>query len=257
MGLSPLLGAPLRLARRVIGFPMRLVNRARGIGGGAADPNRWLVVGLGNPGSKFTRTRHNAGFDAVSLLASAHGMSFTGALKHRSMIATGKIANVPVVLAMPQTFMNLSGEAIRDVLRWYKISPKRMLVLYDDMDSPVGVVKLKGKGGHGGHNGVRNIIDEVTRGEKTFARVKIGIGRPAAGVSVIDHVLRRFTVEEREALERGEVMREAGDAVVAVLTDGLEKAMTRVNNKKPAAKVGGEVGGEDREKAAVAAAAAE
>ena len=257
MGLPPLLGAPLRLARRVIGFPMRLVNRARGIGGGAADPNRWLVVGLGNPGSKFTRTRHNAGFDAVSLLASAHGMSFTGALKHRSMIATGKIANVPVVLAMPQTFMNLSGEAIRDVLRWYKISPKRMLVLYDDMDSPVGVVKLKGKGGHGGHNGVRNIIDEVTRGEKTFARVKIGIGRPAAGVSVIDHVLRRFTVEEREALERGEVMREAGDAVVAVLTDGLEKAMTRVNNKKPAAKVGEEVGGEDREKAAVAAAAAE
>lgn len=136
---------------------MRLLTRG-GKGGAAeppvtADPSRWLVVGLGNPGKRFVGTRHNAGFEVVDRLAAAEGISLTGPTRHGAKLGAGKIAGTPVVLAKPQTFMNLSGESIDAILRHYRIPTSQMLVVYDDLDTAVASLKLKGKGGHGGHNG--------------------------------------------------------------------------------------------------------
>ena len=138
---------------------MRLL-KGRGGGGGdrreppvTPDPARWLVVGLGNPGKRFVGTRHNAGFEVIDRLAAAEGITMSGPPRHRAKLGAGKIAGVPVVLAKPQTFMNLSGESVDEILKHYEIPKTQMLVVYDDLDTAVAQLKLKGKGGHGGHNG--------------------------------------------------------------------------------------------------------
>lgn len=227
----------LGLVRAVVGFPMRLLKRG-GSGAGApgpsaADPTRWLIVGLGNPGKRFVATRHNAGFDVLDRLAADESIAFVdGPSRMRAKLGAGVVCGVPVVLAKPQTFMNLSGESVKRILRHYAIPSSRMLVVYDDLDTPVGSLKLKGKGGHGGHNGVRNIIDEVPGCEgKSFPRLKVGVGRPAEGVPVYDHVLTRFDENQRAMLE-GSTFGEACDALRGVLTNGMDKTMTAVNNKK-------------------------
>ena len=222
--------------RRVVGLPMRLLTRKVGGGGGAGpplapDPNRWLVVGLGNPGKRFVATRHNAGFEVIDRLAAAEGITLSGPVRCRAKLGAGTIAGKPVVLAKPQTFMNLSGESIVDILTKYSIPKSQMLVVYDDLDTAVASLKLKGKGGHGGHNGIRNIIDKVTGGDKVFPRLKVGIGRPAPDVPVYDHVLTKFDAEQRTVLE-STTFNEACDAVRCVLANGMERAMTEVNNKK-------------------------
>ena len=232
----------LRLVRTVLTLPMRFVKRrdvssAPGASGSPSAEDRWLVVGLGNPGSRFARTRHNAGFDVVDRLASSLGVSLAdGPKRFRAKIGAGHAGpnRVPVILAKPQTYMNLSGESVRTICRHYRIPSARLLVVYDDLDTPVGAIKLKGKGGHGGHNGVRNIIDEVPGCEaKVFPRLKIGVGRPRDDVPVYDHVLTRFDATERETLETV-TFAEAVDAIEQCLTNGLDRAMTAVNTKRPA-----------------------
>ena len=226
------------MVRKVVTAPMRLIERVRGhgsAGAGVAEPGRWLLVGLGNPGSRFEGTRHNAGFDVLDILARTEGISWTDAARHRAKVGVGKIAGVPVLLAKPQTYMNLSGESVRSLCRWYKIPNSNLLVVYDDLDTAVGAIKLKGKGGHGGHNGIRNIIDEVC-GDKVFARVKFGIGRPKPGVEVYDHVLTKFGDDEATELESKGTWAKACDAVRGVLVDGLDKAMSAVNTEHKAPK---------------------
>ena len=225
----------LAVVRKVVTAPMRLIEKVRGHGSGGSEAGRWLLVGLGNPGSRFEGTRHNAGFDVLDILARTEGISWTDASRHRAKVGVGKIAGVPVLLAKPQTYMNLSGESVRSLCRWYKIPNSNLLVVYDDLDTAVGAIKLKGKGGHGGHNGIRNIIDEVC-GDKVFARLKFGIGRPKGGVEVYDHVLTRFGGEETTELESKGTWTKACDAVRAVLMDGLDKAMSGVNTEHKAPK---------------------
>ena len=194
----------LAVVRKVVTAPMRLIEKVRGHGSGGSEAGRWLLVGLGNPGSRFEGTRHNAGFDVLDILARTEGISWTDASRHRAKVGVGKIAGVPVLLAKPQTYMNLSGESVRSLCRWYKIPNSNLLVVYDDLDTAVGAIKLKGKGGHGGHNGIRNIIDEVC-GDKVFARLKFGIGRPKGGVEVYDHAYQVRGRGDDGAGEQGDV----------------------------------------------------
>ena len=241
---------PLAAVRTVVGFPMRLVARVLtgGLGRAPEDPERWLIVGLGNPGSRFERTRHNVGFDVLDRFAAEEGLAFGAASggasdataklekleklqrRSRAKLALGAVAGKRVVLVKPQTFMNLSGESVKTLMRHYRVSNDRLLVVYDDLDTPVARLKLKGKGGHGGHNGVRNIIDECPGcSDKTFPRLKIGVGRPTSGAPVYDHVLTRFDERDRAVLE-GKTFPDACDAIRAVLTSGLDRAMTAAND---------------------------
>jgi len=241
---------PLAAVRSVVGFPMRLVARVLtgGLGRAPEDPERWLIVGLGNPGSRFERTRHNVGFDVLDRFAAEEGLAFGAASggasdatakltkleklqrRSRAKLALGAVAGKRVVLVKPQTFMNLSGESVKTLMRHYRVKNDRLLVVYDDLDTPVARLKLKGKGGHGGHNGVRNIIDECPGcSDKTFPRLKIGVGRPTSGAAVYDHVLTRFDEDDRAVLET-KTFPDACDAIRAVLTSGLDRAMTAAND---------------------------
>ena len=240
---------PLAAVRAVVGFPMRLVTRVLtgGLGRAPEDPARWLIVGLGNPGSRFERTRHNVGFDVLDRFAAEEGLVFGAAAggtsdgtaggtleklqkRSRAKLAVGTVAGKRVVLAKPQTYMNLSGESVKALMRHYRVPKSRLLVVYDDLDTPVAKLKLKGKGGHGGHNGVRNIIDECPGcADKTFPRLKIGVGRPQGDTPVYDHVLTRFDEENRSVLE-SKTFVEACDAIRGVLTLGLDRAMTAAND---------------------------
>ena len=228
---------------------MRLVARALtgGLGRAPEDPERWLIVGLGNPGSRFERTRHNVGFDVLDRFAAEEGLMFgataggapdgLGGVKletlqrrSRAKLAVGKVSGKQVVLAKPQTYMNLSGESVKALMRHYRVPKCRLLVVYDDLDLPVARLKLKGKGGHGGHNGVRNIIDECPGcSDKTFPRLKVGVGRPKGDAPVYDHVLTRFDERDRAVLET-KTFPDACDAIRGVLTVGLDRAMTAAND---------------------------
>ena len=241
---------PLAAVRSVVGFPMRLVARVLtgGLGRAPEDPERWLIVGLGNPGSRFERTRHNVGFDVLDRFAAEEGLAFGAASggasdataklekleklqrRSRAKLALGAVAGKRVVLVKPQTFMNLSGESVKTLMRHYRVSNDRLLVVYDDLDTPVARLKLKGKGGHGGHNGVRNIIDECPGcSDKSFPRLKVGVGRPKGDAPVYDHVLTRFDERDRAVLETKTFV-DACDAIRGVLTVGLDRAMTAAND---------------------------
>lgn len=155
------------------------------------------IVGLGNPGKKYENTRHNVGFMVIDELAKRHGFSLTKN-KFKGHYAMEFVEGEKVILLKPQTFMNLSGESIRPLMEYYDIPLKDLIVIYDDMDLPTGKIRLRQKGGHGGHNGVRNTIDQL--GTKEFQRIRVGIGRPVTRMSVIDYVLGSFPKEEQDDL---------------------------------------------------------
>lgn len=197
---------------------------ANAIGHSAQTPRPFIVVGLGNPGPRYASNRHNAGFQCVDLLARAHGLTFAR-LQHRARVATGAIAGRRVVLAKPLTYMNLSGRAVGPLVRWYKVPLDQLMVIYDDLDLPLGTIRLRPGGGSGGHKGLRSIITAL--GHDDFPRLRIGIGRPPAGWDPADYVLSDFTSDElpvfRNAAET------AVQAVECWLTDGLDTAMNRFN----------------------------
>ncbi|TFJ92998.1 aminoacyl-tRNA hydrolase [Lentibacillus salicampi] len=153
------------------------------------------IVGLGNPGKKYYQTRHNIGFRVIDELASRYGWT----LKKDKFSGKSTVEahdGEKVILLKPQTFMNLSGESVRPLMDFYHIDPDNVLVIYDDLDLPPGKIRLRQKGGHGGHNGIRSIIDHV--GTKEFNRLRIGIGRPETAMPVVDYVLRSFSKEQQE-----------------------------------------------------------
>ena len=156
-----------------------------------------LIVGLGNPGNKYTRTRHNAGFIVLDLIADEQGITLNRKM-FDSVYGEAELFQEPVVLVKPQTFMNLSGKSVRQWQQFYKISPKDTVVIHDDIDMVSGSVKTKSGGGHGGNNGVRSIIEET--GERDFFRIKLGIGKPDLSIdredSVTSWVLNAFSDEE-------------------------------------------------------------
>lgn len=190
-------------------------------------PADLLVVGLGNPGGEYERSRHNVGAEAVALLAERHG----GALKRsreRALVAEVRIGEQRVVLAFPQTYVNLSGEAVGLLVRRHGITdPTRIVVVHDELDLPLGRVKVKQGGGLAGHNGLRSIKSHLHTDE--FLRVRIGVGKPPSKEQGADHVLRR--VSKRDRVELDVAVQEAADAVEAILADGVEAAMNRYNTR--------------------------
>lgn len=188
--------------------------------------NKYLIVGLGNPGRQYATTRHNAGFWVVGELARRHNLTkFTE--ERKALTADGVIAGRRVLLAMPQTYMNLSGESVRALVDFYKIDLDKLIVIYDDMDLPVGTLRLRRDGGHGGQNGMRNIILHL--GTKEFARVRYGIGKPPGRMAAKDYVLQGFSGDE--AILAQQVVEKAADAVESWLAVGLEAAMQRFNGE--------------------------
>jgi peptidyl-tRNA hydrolase, PTH1 family len=193
--------------------------------------DRWLVAGLGNPGREYAGTRHNVGADAVRLLARREHVDLGRNKRVRCEIAEVRglgTTGVPVVLAVPTTFMNLSGDPIQSAAAWFKVPPERVIVVHDDLDVPVGGLKLKLGGGHAGHNGLRDT--DRALGTREYVRVRIGVGRPPGRMPGKDYVLRRPSPADREVLDV--VLEEAADAVTLVIAEGLEPAQNRYHSRE-------------------------
>ena len=183
-----------------------------------------LVVGLGNPGDRYRDTRHNVGFRCVDRIAGDHAIELSRR-QRRALIGEGVIDGHPVVVARPRTFVNRSGEAVAYLLTRYAATPDRLLVVYDDMDLPLGKLRLRPSGSAGGHNGIKSIIDAV--GTREFPRLRIGIGRPAGGDDEVGHVLGTMPPGDRAQMD--EAIERAACAVVSVISKGMTEAMNRFN----------------------------
>jgi len=187
-----------------------------------------IVVGLGNPGARYDRTRHNIGFDVVKDLAGRNDVRLKEK-RFNALLGTGLVAGESTVLAMPQTFMNLSGDSVGPMAGFYKVAREQVVVIHDDLDLPFGVVKVKAGGGHGGHNGLRDLTKKL--GGADFSRVRVGIGRPTGPMDSKAWVLARWAPEETKTLEA--VRERAGECVEAILRDGAKEAMNRFNGCGP------------------------
>jgi PTH1 family peptidyl-tRNA hydrolase len=185
-----------------------------------------LIIGLGNPGKKYERTRHNAGFHVVDELAERLGVAVTRE-KCRSQTGAASIGTQPALLAKPQTYMNDSGSAVAALLRETYSAAPDLIVIHDDLDLPPGIVRVKTGGGHGGHNGLRSIIEQT--GTPDFIRVRVGIGRPEPGVDPADYVLSPYAANEREGAAAAVVT--AAEAVITAIEQGATAAMHRFNTK--------------------------
>jgi PTH1 family peptidyl-tRNA hydrolase len=190
--------------------------------------DRFLVVGLGNPGPRYAATRHNAGFLVVDLLADRIGGRFKAhkSSSGRADVLEGRLAGVPVVLAKPRSYMNESGGPVVSVARFFKIPLERIVVVHDELDLPFGALRLKLGGGDGGHNGLRSV--SAALGAKDYLRVRFGIGRPPGRQDPADFVLKEFAATERKDLAFS--VDRAADAVEALLSGGLEPAQNTYND---------------------------
>ncbi|MBE9530838.1 MAG: aminoacyl-tRNA hydrolase [Proteobacteria bacterium] len=186
-----------------------------------------LVVGLGNPGNTYKRTRHNVGFMVLDQIAEDFSIALVKQ-KFDTVFGRGSVDGVEVVLAKPMAFMNRSGPQVQQIAGYYRILSEDMLVVHDDIDLAFGRIKIKEKGGDGGHKGVRSIIDAFGGGN--FVRLRIGVGRPEAGISAADHVLGRFKSDENKVLDQ--IITAARDAVVTILCKGAKEGMDRFNDKR-------------------------
>ncbi len=186
-----------------------------------------LVVGLGNPGPEYERTRHNVGFQVLDVLARRHRLTFTPH-RFRALVAEWRVNGQTVLLVKPLTYMNLSGEAVGPLARHHHVPPEAILVVYDDMDLPFGTLRMRPKGGSGGHKGVASIIQHL--GTTEFPRLRVGIGRPPGRMDPVDYVLSPFTPEEEETM--AVVREEAADAVELWVRVGTDRAMNRVNAQR-------------------------
>jgi peptidyl-tRNA hydrolase, PTH1 family len=185
-----------------------------------------MVVGLGNPGARYDNTRHNAGFMTADKIARDFNLYFDKN-KFGCTFGRGFIEDVEVILAKPLAFMNRSGPPIQQLAHFFRIQNKELVVIHDDIDLVFGKLKIKEKGGHGGHNGIRSLMDALGGGD--FVRLRIGVGRSEFGDSVTDHVLGRFPAENEEILTR--IIAGARDAVVTILCKGSKAGMNLFNGK--------------------------
>lgn len=184
-----------------------------------------LVVGLGNPGSRYRLTRHNLGFMVVDALAERWHVT-VGGKRHGAELGTAQFASERVLLAKPQTYMNVSGEAVAKLRRLHRLDPNDVLAVYDDLDLPLGRVRLRGEGGAGGHNGVASLIGVLGKG---FPRLRIGIGRPPGGADPVEFVLESFTAAETTIVD--DAVHRAAEGVESWLQDGLERTMNSLNRR--------------------------
>lgn len=186
-----------------------------------------IIVGLGNPGNEYAKTRHNVGFMLIDALADNLNITLWKD-KFNAQIAEGRIGTEKILLVKPQTYMNNSGEAVGPLMRWYKLEPEDIIVAHDDMDIPAGTVRIRKKGSSGGHNGIKSLIAHL--GSENFARIRLGIGRPLPGWSVVKHVLAPFPAEDK--IEVDKAIDYLIPAVKCIITDGLDIAMNKYNPKK-------------------------
>ncbi|XP_010519658.1 PREDICTED: peptidyl-tRNA hydrolase, mitochondrial isoform X1 [Tarenaya hassleriana] len=185
----------------------------------------WLFVGLGNPGDKYKGTRHNVGFEMIDVFAESVGIQMNTA-NFKAVMGQGFVGDAPVVLAKPQTYMNLSGESSGPLAAYYKLPLTRVLVVHDDMQLPCGVLRLQHKGGHGSHNGLKSVIYHF-RGNREFARLRVGIGRPPGQMDPKAFLLQKFNAPARERIDTA--LAEGVDALKLVLSKGLSES-TRLFN---------------------------
>lgn len=184
----------------------------------------YIIAGLGNPGKEYMGTRHNAGFSVIDELADQYNISVDTA-KHKGLIGKGVIAGQKVILVKPMTYMNNSGECIREVMDYYKCDIDDLLVIFDDISLDVGKLRLRAKGSAGGHNGIKSIIAHL--GTEQFNRIKFGVGDKPKGWDLVDWVLGRFNAEDKEILEQGRD--KACEAVVCIMNEGIESGMNKYN----------------------------
>ena len=191
-----------------------------------------IIAGLGNPGAEYAHTKHNVGFMLVDALAEELGLD-AWREKFNALVAEGRIGAEKVLLVKPLTYMNESGRALAPLLDWYKLAPEELIVVHDDMDIAVGTIRLRRKGSAGGHNGIKSLLAHI--GSQEFSRVRIGIGRPLPGWTVVRHVLAPFSAEDGPKVH--EAIAYLLPAVECIVTDGIDMAMNRYNpRKKKAAK---------------------
>jgi PTH1 family peptidyl-tRNA hydrolase len=183
-----------------------------------------LIAGLGNPGKEYENTRHNVGFLTIDKIAEEVGVKITKK-GFQSLYNLGQFEESKILLLKPQTYMNNCGNALREAREFYKIDTDKIIVIHDEIDLPLGRIKLKKDGGSAGHNGIKSIIANI--GSNNFARVRVGVGKPYDKNNVIKHVLSGFSKEERQQLP--EVIESARDSVFAIIMSGIEKAMNEFN----------------------------
>jgi PTH1 family peptidyl-tRNA hydrolase len=189
----------------------------------------WMIVGIGNPGKKYETTRHNVGFHTIDVLAKKLGVPLRSR-RFKTVHGTGSYAGNKVILVKPQTYVNLSGEAVRSLSRYYGVSPEHILVVCDDVYLELGAIRIRPSGSAGGHNGLKNIISQL--GSEGFPRVRLGTGPQPEGMDLIEFVLRPMTSGERKCMK--EVYEEAAEACLVLMKDGAERAMNLYNGKKSA-----------------------
>ena len=188
----------------------------------------YLIAGLGNPTKEYDKTRHNAGFSVIDVLADRYRIDVSEK-KHKALCGRGVIEGQKVLLLKPQTFMNLSGESIAEIVNFYNLDPEsEMLIIFDDISLAPGNIRVRKKGSAGGHNGIKSIISSV--GTSNFMRIKVGVGEKPQGWDLADHVLGRFSGEDRARVE--EAIRDAEDAAVLMIQGEADKAMNDFNAKK-------------------------
>ena len=185
----------------------------------------YVITGLGNPTLKYSKTRHNVGFDTIDVLAKKYGIKVKKK-QFKALTGEGFIDGEKVILVKPMTYMNNSGEAVSEIVKYYKIDPDReLIIISDDLNLDVGVLRIRAKGSAGGHNGLKSIIKCV--GTESFDRVRIGVGKVPAGTDVITHVLTRFSRADRAIVK--ESFEVAADAIVSIISDGIDKTMSKYN----------------------------
>jgi PTH1 family peptidyl-tRNA hydrolase len=186
----------------------------------------WLLVGLGNPGERYARSRHNLGFLAIELIAREAAISL-GQQRFKARLGKGDLDGNPVLLAQPQTFMNLSGESVVSLLGYFKLPPGRLLVIHDELDLEPGVVRLKRGGGDGGHRGLRSIIELL--GNANFLRLRIGVGHAPQGREPVSYLLEPLSASQMAEFQPQ--LQRAVQAARAVINDGVERAMNQFNQR--------------------------
>lgn len=188
----------------------------------------YIIAGLGNPGREYENTRHNTGFMVIDEAAGKYNISITEK-KHKALIGKGLIGGQKVILVKPQTFMNLSGESIREVVDYYKIDEKaELIVISDDISLEAGAIRIRKSGSAGGHNGLKNII--LNLGHDEFQRIRMGVGEKPDGYDLIDYVLGHFDEDDRKLISKS--VREAAEAIEVMITGGADEAMNRYNKRK-------------------------
>ncbi|HWT73358.1 MAG TPA: aminoacyl-tRNA hydrolase [Mobilitalea sp.] len=187
----------------------------------------YIIVGLGNPTDKYQATRHNIGWDAITRIADDYRIALDFK-KHKAICGKGYIEGEKVVIAQPITYMNLSGESVRELMDFYKVTPEEIIIIYDDISLDVGQLRIRKKGSAGGHNGMKSIISHL--GTDEFPRIKVGVGDKPKDWDLADYVLSRFQPEEQPVIR--ETLKDTSDACRMIITSGMEAAMNQYNRKK-------------------------